>query len=119
MNSNQKGKRGERELSLFLNDNGHRARRSQQYCGNTGDAADIHCPSLEFLHIECKRVEAGNPYVWLKQSMRECGKKIATVFHRRNNEEWVVIIRAEDFLHILNESDWVKRPDYRAAIESI
>jgi len=120
MNSNQKGKVGERDLSLFLADHGHPARRSQQYCGHTGgESADIRCDSLSFLHIECKRVERLSLYEALAQALRDCGNKIATVWHRKNHEEWVVILRAEDFLHLLNESDWVKRPDYKKALESI
>jgi Holliday junction resolvase len=120
MNSNQKGKRGERELSLFLKDNGHHARRSQQYCGNTGgQSADIVCDSLDFLHIECKRVESFSLYPSLKQAIRDSGEKIASVWHKKNHEEWVVVIRAEDFLHILNQTDLVSKLNYRKALEAL
>ena len=58
MNSKQKGKRGELSLVRFLRDEGYECRRTAQYCGNTGDAADI--VGLPGLHIECKYVERMN-----------------------------------------------------------
>lgn len=110
MNSRAKGARGERELALFLTDQGFNAKRGVQFSqgkhGLTG--ADVACPSLPFLHIECKRVEAGNPYVWLAQSLKDAREKIATVFHKRNNHEWIVILKADDFLAILKQTDLVK-----------
>ena len=108
INRRNKGARGERELALFLTDAGFPAKRGVQFSqgkhGLTG--ADVICPSLAFMHIECKRVEAGNPYNWLSQAVRDAKQKIAAVFHKRNNHEWIVILRAEDFLHIIKESDW-------------
>lgn len=39
MNSNQKGKKGERELAAILKSYGYEdSRRGQQYCGSNGDA---------------------------------------------------------------------------------
>ena len=121
MNSRAKGARGERELALFLNDQGFPAKRGVQFSqgkhGLTG--ADIVCLPLDFLHIECKRVEAGNLYIWLKQSIRDAKEKIATVFHKRNNEEWVVILRAEDFLHIVKQTDLIESEDFGEEIERV
>jgi hypothetical protein len=34
--------------------------------------------------------------------------KIPAVFHKRNDHEWIVVIRAEDFISILRESSLVK-----------
>ena len=98
MNSRQKGKRGELELSEFLREHGYTARRGQQYSG-TETSADI-VTSLPF-HVECKRVEAGNPYDWLAQAIRDsAGKKVPVVFHKRNRRDWIVVLRAEDFMRM-------------------
>ena len=40
-NSKQKGKRGELEVAHILQEHGYDARRTAQYCGNTGEAADV------------------------------------------------------------------------------
>lgn len=104
MNSRQKGKRGELELVDFLKEHGFAdVRRGQQYSG-TETSADIVCPSLLGVHIECKRVEAGNPFVWLAQAIRDAaGKKMPVVFHKRNRQDWIVVMRATDFLTLVKE----------------
>ena len=54
MNSNRKGKEGERELANLLKDRyGYDCRRGQQFCGSNGDADVVGLPGI---HIECKRV---------------------------------------------------------------
>jgi hypothetical protein len=53
INSKQKGKRGEREFAAFCREQGYDCRRTQQYCGNTGDASDV--VGLPGIHIEVKR----------------------------------------------------------------
>lgn len=54
MNSNRKGKEGERELANLLKSHGYDCRRGQQFCGSNGDADVVGLPGI---HIECKRVE--------------------------------------------------------------
>lgn len=105
MNSREKGKRGERELALFLREHGYEARRGQQYSGANGDA-DVE--GLEGVHIECKRVENLNIDKAMEQSVRDAyadsikqGKTLTpTVFHRKNGKKWLVTLSAEDFLKI-------------------
>lgn len=100
INSNAKGKVGERELANYLIDMGYGARRGQQFSGGT-DSPDVVCPDLEGIHLECKRVEAGNPYLWLEQAIRDAGSnKIPLVAHRKNRKEWVAILKLEDFLNL-------------------
>ena len=106
MNSNQKGKRGEREWRDQLREVGFQARRGQQYHGG-GDSPDVVCPNLPSIHWEVKRVESGNPYGWLVQASTDAGKKIPVVAHKRNNRPWLCILSAEDFLDILRRSDLV------------
>ena len=65
MNSNQKGKKGERELAAILKSYGYEdSRRGQQYCGSNGDADVVGLPGI---HIECKRVEKLNIYDAVEQ----------------------------------------------------
>jgi Holliday junction resolvase len=121
MNSRAKGARGERELSLFLTDAGFQAKRGVQFSqgkhGLTG--ADVICESLDFMHIEVKRVEAGNPYNWHDQASTDAKGKLPVVFHKRNGRKWLAILSAEDLLEIIRRSDLVDKTDYKKAIESI
>ena len=96
-NSRAKGCRGELELAKYLASKGFVARRGQQFSGSP-DSPDVVCQSLPGWHIECKRVEKGQLYEWLAQARRDAGKKIPLVAHRKNREDWVVILRLEDFL---------------------
>lgn len=102
MNSRQKGKRGELELSRFLRDRGYDARRGAQYKGGT-DSPDV--VGLSGVHIECKRTERLELYDALDQSRRDAGDgEIPVVMHRRNNCDWVCILRLDDFLRLYGEA---------------
>lgn len=93
-----KGKRGERELANILKEHGFDARRGQQFCGTSGDADVIGLPNI---HIECKRVERLNISEAMNQSKRDAREnEMPTVFHRRNNEPWLVTIGIEDFIKL-------------------
>lgn len=100
MNSRSKGKRGELDWAKFLTDAGYAARRGQQFRGGS-DSPDVVCIGLDEFHFEVKRVQAGNPYVWMDQAAAECGGKMPIVAHRRNNKDWIVVMRAGDFLKLL------------------
>lgn len=96
--SRDKGKRGEREVAKILQEHGYEARRGQQFCGASGDADVIGVPGL---HIEVKRVEALELYKALEQSQRDARPgELPTIWHRKNERPWVVILTAEDFLKI-------------------
>lgn len=97
INSRSKGARGERELAEFLRGFGIEARRGQQFHGGV-DSPDVVCDGLPGFHLECKRVEAGNPYNWLAQSERDAGAKVPLVVHKRNRQDWIVILNLSDFL---------------------
>ena len=100
-NSNQKGKRGERELSSKLREYGYDCRRSQQYCGANGDADVVGLPGV---HIECKRVEHLNLYNAIAQAKADAkNKEIPTIFHRKDNHEWLVTLTLEDYMEIYEE----------------
>lgn len=98
----EKGKRGELLLARFLREHGYEARRTSQYCGQTGDASDVI--GLPGLHIECKFVERLNIREALGQAVRDAKPGLIPVlFHKRSREEWQVTLRAEDFMAIYRE----------------
>lgn len=106
MNSRRKGKDGELELAEFLREHGWtEARRGQQFHGG-GDSPDI-VGGPKSIHIECKRVEAGNPYDWLDQAERDAEGtgKTAVVFHRRSRRDWIVVMSATDFMQMVARSE--------------
>lgn len=113
MNSRSKGKRGELELAQLLRNKGHiNARRSAQYCGNTGDAPDI--VGVKGLHIECKRQEQVRDEVFLQQAEhdRRAGD-VPIVMYRRNGEEWKALTRLDVFLIIWDELSDLQRENIR------
>lgn len=102
MNSKDKGKRGELLLARFLREHGYEARRTAQYCGSTGDAADV--VGLPGLHIECKFVERLDVRKALWQAVRDAqAGRVPVVFHKRSREAWLVTLRGEDFMKIYPE----------------
>ena len=98
MNSRQKGARGERELAKKLREYGYETRRGQQYCGANGDADVVGLPGI---HIECKRVERLNLYDAMSQSRHDARDgEIPLVMHRKDNCEWLVTMRLDDFMEL-------------------
>lgn len=101
MNSREKGKRGELELSHKLKEYGYDCRRGQQYSGADGSADVVGLPGI---HIECKRVEKLNLYDAMAQSKRDTRKnELPAVFHRKNHCEWLVTMPLEEFMKIYRE----------------
>ena len=96
MNSRQKGKRGELELSHKLNEYGYDTRRGQQYCGSNGDADVV---GLDGIHIECKRVQNLNLTKAMEQAVADAKEdEMPCVFHRKDREEWKVTMRLDDWI---------------------
>lgn len=109
INSRQKGKRGEIELSHFLTERGWPAKRGQQHKGGD-DSPDVICERMarNGLQVECKRVEALQLYAALEQAQEDAGPfKDGVVFHRRNNKPWVAVLDADAFLRILAKAEEV------------
>jgi len=94
-NGRAKGCRGEREgAQEWARVTGCQARRGQQFAGGTDSPDIVHdCGDI---HLEVKRVERGNPYVWMDQAVRDCGGKIPLVLTRRNGKPWLAIVRLDD-----------------------
>ncbi len=103
INSRDKGARFERQLAAILRDYGyHDCRRTAQYCGKSGDAADV--VGLPGIHIEAKHQETMRLYDWMAQAVRDAAPgKIPAVFHKRNNADILVTVRLDDFMRLYSE----------------
>ena len=103
VNSKQKGARFERTLASRFRDYGYEARRTAQYCGNTGDAADVI--GLPGIHIEAKHQERMQLYDWMAQAKRDAAGsgKLPVVFHKKNNCEILVTMEFDDFMNLYRE----------------
>jgi hypothetical protein len=98
-NSKAKGARFERELAKRLREYGYEARRTAQYCGNTGDAADV--VGIPDIHIEAKHVERLNIHEAMKQAKRDAKPDlIPAVFHKKNNQPILVTLEFDDFMKL-------------------
>lgn len=97
--SRDKGKRGEREWTRVCRDHGYDCRRTSQYCGQTGDAADV--VGLPGIHQEVKRTERLSLYEAMSQAARDAKPgEIPIVAHRRNDCGWLVVLREGDFFEL-------------------
>lgn len=99
MNSKAKGGRGEREWAAYLRSEGFSsARRGTQYKGGF-DSPDV--VGLPHIHQEIKRVERLNISEAMRQSERDSeGKAIPIVAHRKNREDWLVTMKAKDWMRL-------------------
>lgn len=103
INSKQKGARFERTLSGMFRDYGYDTHRTAQYCGKTGDAADVD--GLPYIHIEAKHQERMMLYDWMAQAVNDSAKtgKLPTVFHKKNNADVLVTMRFDDWMQLYRE----------------
>ena len=101
INSKNKGKNGELELSNKLKEYGFETRRGQQFCGANGDADVI---GLDGIHIEVKRCENLSIYNAVDQAKNDKKEnEIPVVFHRRNRKEWLAILPLDEFIKLYNK----------------
>ena len=101
INSKVKGAKGERELANKLKEYGYDCRRGQQYCGANGDADVV---GLDGIHIECMRVERLNLDDAMLQAIRDRkADEYPAVFHRKNNREWLVTMKLDDWINLYRE----------------
>lgn len=99
--SRDKGKRGERELASKLREHGYDCRRGQQYAGANGDADVVGLPHI---HIECKRTERISLYDAMAQAIHDARPgELPAVFSRKNNCDWLVTMRLDDWIQIYTE----------------
>lgn len=99
VNSKQKGKRAELQLSHKLNEYGFNTRRTAQYNGKEqGSLADVI--GLEGIHIECKHNERLNIFEAIEQASRDSQGELPTVFHKKNNKPWLVTMYLDDWIKL-------------------
>lgn len=105
INSKQKGARFERLLASKFREYGYEARRTAQYCGNTGDASDV--VGLSGIHVEAKHVERLNIHDAMAQAVRDAeaggGDALPAVFHKKNNMDILVTMKIEDWFCLYRE----------------
>ncbi len=103
INSKQKGARFERQLASLFRDYGYEARRTAQYCGNTGEASDV--VGLPGIHIEAKHQESMRLYEWMAQAKRDARgtNEFPVVFHKRNYSDILVTMELDTFMQLYRE----------------
>lgn len=93
-----KGARGERELSKLLRERyGYEVKRGSVFLHQSDMVG------LDGIHPEVKRVERLNIHAAMAQAVLEAIKRhdgLPTVFHRRNNGEWLVTMRLTDWVDL-------------------
>lgn len=104
INSKQKGARFERQLASIFRDYGYTgSRRTAQYCGNSGEAADVI--GLPGIHVEAKHQEKMELYKWMEQAQRDAagGNNLPAVFHKKNNHEILVTMPLDEWMQLYKE----------------
>lgn len=103
--SRNKGKRGEREVAKILQTAGFPARRTVQYNGRPGTAADV--VGVPGLHLEVKFAEQERIREWYRQAERDAhaspGEEMPVIVHRKSREPWLVTMSLEDFIKIIKQ----------------
>jgi Holliday junction resolvase len=104
--SKNKGAEGEREFAALCREYGFTdACRTAQHCGKNGGQADVK--GIPGIHVEVKRCESGNLYIWLDQAKRDAaesgGEATPIVAHRKNGRDWVVIMEARDWFELISK----------------
>ena len=111
--SRDKGKRGEREFAKFCRDQVFEVRRTAQYCGNTGEAADV--VGLPHIHVEVKNTERLSIYDAMCQAIWDANKEgkgnLPIVAHKKNYHRWLIIMEAETFFKLYKESSYADETD--------
>ena len=104
INSKQKGARFERELAAKFREYGYSdSKRTAQYCGKTGEAADVD--GLEYIHIEAKHQEQMRLYDWIEQAKRDSkgSGNLPVVFHKKNHHEILASMPLDVFMELYRE----------------
>jgi len=96
----ERGKRGERELASILRGYGYDCHRGVQYCGRQGNADVVGLPGI---HIEAKRTERLRLQDAMDQAKHDAKSGFPTVFHRKNNCDWLVTMRLSDWIELYRE----------------
>jgi Holliday junction resolvase len=108
INSRQKGIRGELAFVHECKKHGYNVRRSQQYCGNTGEAMDV--VGLQGIHCEVKNSKVLRLKEYLEQAKNDAEKankgNLPAVFYKIPRGDWVTIMPLEAWLTLYGLSDF-------------
>jgi hypothetical protein len=97
VNSRRKGKTGELEAAEVLRTLfGWQTRRSQQYCGDNPDSADLRVEQTPQLFWEVKRVNRLNVPKTMRVAASQCGRRTPVLMHRPDRCDWLLTIRLSD-----------------------
>ena len=110
INSNQKGKRGERALANELKEYGFEARRGVQYQGGHG-SDDVICTEVNDadFDIECKCVEKLNIHKAMDKMMEDCAPgQSPVVMHKKNGTGWLATIELSDFVALVQNRNTLR-----------
>lgn len=100
VNSNLKGKRGERMFAAYLRERGYDARRGQQYAGGEDSPDVIH--SVPGIHFEVKFREHLDMKTAIKQAQEDAPEgDCPVVAFKRKNKDWVAIMSMEDLMQLI------------------
>jgi Holliday junction resolvase len=98
--SRNKGKAGEREVVLLLKRAGFMdARRGYQYRDGDEMPDVVGVPWW----VEVKRHKVVNIKAAMRQAIAASGEQTPVVFSRDDRSDWLVTLRADDFLEIVSE----------------
>lgn len=113
--SRDKGKRGEREIATMLRDLYPDARRGFQ-SRQGDDEADVECTPW---WVEVKRVARNEqPRKAMEQAAAATDGRVPVVFSRRDNTDWLVTMRAADWLAMATDGKR-ERDEARAEVERL
>ena len=107
LNSKKKGNAGEREVVALHNAEGWTAHRNTQFTGANAESPDVSVAEFKFLWIEVKRQQRGvQPRAWLHTAETQAGAgKVACVYWRPNDSQWMVFLSAKNLSRILRHVD--------------
>lgn len=105
MNAKKKGSAGERELLHLLEAHGIPAHRNDQRFVGGLERPDIAAEVCGLpLHLEVKRQERLRLSAAVAQAVRDAnGHALPIVAHRSNRQPWLVTVRLEDVLRLLDD----------------
>lgn len=103
INAKKKGSAGELELVNELKKFGFECRRSQQYCGDAGDADVV---GLKGIFIECKRVQNLNVHEAMDKATEQAKCEVPVIFHRKDNTDWLATMTLTEWVEFYKR--WVK-----------
>ncbi len=101
--SRNKGARGERLLVQFLHSLGIDCHRGYTFLKQS-DLIGI--PGI---HVECKMRESLNVRKAMTQAIEEAKKRkdgMPTVFWKKSREEWLTVMRTEDWVRLYKMARW-------------